>query len=126
MRPAKVSATTGPQDIRSTTGCSPTGGTGKSSRFVSIPYDNNDLREAAFPKLRDLGLSLPLASTLALPEQILDCLHNRDLEILLFVAVVFKLSYFFVHILWVKNGVILLRRIVSANPCRNIIRSCYL
>jgi hypothetical protein len=37
MRPAKVSATTGPADIRSTTGCSPVGSAGKSPRFLPIP-----------------------------------------------------------------------------------------
>src|SRR5580704_16850620 len=43
MRPAKVSATTGPADIRSITGCSPVGSPGKSPRFLTIPHDNSDL-----------------------------------------------------------------------------------
>jgi hypothetical protein len=43
MRPAKVSATTGPADIRSITGCSPAGSGGKSPRFLPIPHDISDL-----------------------------------------------------------------------------------
>src|SRR5215831_17433777 len=43
MRPAKVSATTGPADIRSITGCSPAGNGGKSPRFLPIPHDISDL-----------------------------------------------------------------------------------
>src|SRR5580700_3417921 len=50
MRPAKVSATTGPADTRSTTGCSPVGSAGKSPRFLSIPHDNNDLRNHRIPQ----------------------------------------------------------------------------
>jgi hypothetical protein len=43
MRPAKVSATTGPADIRSITGCSPAGSGGKFPRFLPIPHDISDL-----------------------------------------------------------------------------------
>src|SRR6516164_8087557 len=43
MRPAKVSATTGPADIRSITGCSSAGSGGKSPRFLPIPHDISDL-----------------------------------------------------------------------------------
>jgi FkbM family methyltransferase len=38
-----VSATTGPADIRSITGCSPAGSGGKSPRFLPIPHDISDL-----------------------------------------------------------------------------------
>src|SRR6266852_4139964 len=49
MRPAKVSATTGPADTLSTTGCSPIGSPGIPQRFVPIPYDNNDLLNRCIP-----------------------------------------------------------------------------
>jgi hypothetical protein len=49
MRPAKVSATTGPTDTRSTTGCSPVGSLRKSSRFLPIPHDNKDFASSSDP-----------------------------------------------------------------------------
>src|SRR6516164_9995320 len=50
MRPEKVSATTGPADLDSTTGCSPIGSAGKSPRFVPIPHGNKGLRNRRMPR----------------------------------------------------------------------------
>src|SRR6516164_33697 len=50
MRPEKVSATTGPADLDSTTGCSPIGSAGKSPRFVPIPHGNKDVRNRRMPR----------------------------------------------------------------------------
>src|SRR5215831_13739428 len=50
MRPEKVSATTGPADLDSTTGCSPIGSPGKSPRFVPIPHGNKGLRNRRMPR----------------------------------------------------------------------------
>src|SRR6516165_10090681 len=50
MRPEKVSATTGPADPNSTSGCSPIGSPGKSPRFVPIPHDNKGLRNRRMPR----------------------------------------------------------------------------
>src|SRR5215470_5706388 len=49
MRPAKVSVTTGPADIRSITGCSPAGNGGKSPRFLPIAHDISDLPNRRWP-----------------------------------------------------------------------------
>src|SRR6516225_2773506 len=62
MRPAKVSATTGPADIRSITGCSPAGSGGKSPRFLPIPHDISDLpnrRRSPAPGFRFISLYQP-------------------------------------------------------------------
>src|SRR6516162_4085709 len=50
MRREKVSATTGPADLDSTTGCSPIGSPGKSPRFVPIPHGNKGLRNRRMPR----------------------------------------------------------------------------
>src|SRR6516162_6994945 len=50
MRPEKVSATTGPADLDSTSGCSPIGSPGKSPRFVPIPHGNKGLRSRRMPR----------------------------------------------------------------------------
>src|SRR6516162_6973635 len=50
MRPEKVSATTGPAHLDSTTGCSPIGSPGKSPRFVPIPHGNKGLRNRRMPR----------------------------------------------------------------------------
>src|SRR5271170_6872006 len=60
MRPAKVSATTGPADIRSTTGCSPVGSAGKPPRFLPIPHDNNDLRNRRIPRTQGFRIILAI------------------------------------------------------------------
>src|SRR5271156_5389146 len=57
MRPAKVSATTGPAGTRSTTGCSPVGSAGKSPRFLPIPHDNNDLRNRRIPRTQGFRIN---------------------------------------------------------------------
>src|SRR5712672_729037 len=55
-RPAKVSATTRPVDTLPTTaGSSPIGSLGITSRFVPIPYDNNDLLNCCTGYISDLG-----------------------------------------------------------------------
>ena len=48
-RLAKVSATTGPTDIRSITGCSLVRSPAKSPRFLPIPHDISDLRNRRSP-----------------------------------------------------------------------------
>jgi hypothetical protein len=52
---AKVSATTGPANTRSTTGCSPIGSAGNSPLFLPIPHDSNDLPNRRIRQLTDLG-----------------------------------------------------------------------